>query len=85
MPPPPHISLRACSMPAACSVLLPLPTVLLLPTGQAQQPKECERSRVRMSSIRRRLGLRRGGAKALSVVAMVVGSGGCFGGESGND
>ena len=46
-----------------------------LPTNlQTGQPKECELKRVRMASIRQRLGLTQGGAKALSVLAMMSGS-----------
>lgn len=46
----------------------------LLP-AQTTQKEECELRRVRMASIRRRLGLRRGGDKALGVLAMLAGSG----------
>ncbi len=46
----------------------------LCPT-QTGQPRECELKRVRLSSIRRRLGLQTGGARALGVLGMLSGSG----------
>ncbi len=42
---------------------------------QTTQKEECELKRVRMASIRRRLGLERGGARALGVLAALSGSG----------
>lgn len=46
---------------------------------QTAQPRECELKRVRLSSIRRRLGLQTGGARALGVLGMLSGSGACPG------
>lgn len=46
---------------------------------QTAQPRECELKRVRLSSIRRRLGLQSSGARALGVLGMLSGSGVCWG------
>ncbi|EFN56935.1 hypothetical protein CHLNCDRAFT_143468 [Chlorella variabilis] len=64
----------ACATPDGDALLYGAESLLHTVKLQTGQPRECELRRVGMAAVRRRLGLRRGGTKALGVLAMLSGS-----------
>lgn len=72
--------------PALClpsTARLPLLLLLPCPRLQTNDPKTCELQRVRLATVRQRLGVGSGGPQALSIVAMLAGSDYAQGGAHG--